>query len=138
MGRLVKNPPMVLNAGIAASALLPGGATAERPTSAEAGRMRWSTTNSEIEFWNGSAWATLPATGTVTITKDQFTGDAIDTTFTMTFSVTDETDILVFVGGVFQNPGVAYTNDGSTTITFTSPPPDSEVIVVLHGLNEVS
>ena len=56
----------------------------------------------------------------------------------MSFNVVSETDILVFVGGVFQNPGVSYTVDGTDDITFTSAPPNGETIIILHGLNEVA
>jgi hypothetical protein len=40
--------------------------------------------------------------------------------------------MLVFVGNVFQNPGMAYTVDGNK-ISFTSTPPDGQYIVILHG-----
>ena len=68
-----------------------------------------------------------------------FTGTgAAPNTRVMSIAVVTATDILVFVGGVFQNPATAYTVDGSTTITFTSSPPNLENIVVLHGLTEVA
>ena len=137
MGRLAKNPPMVGNATSAESALLPSGPTSGRPDVTDIGQLRLNITTAALEYWTGAAWAQLAETGLTPVTKDSFTGDAIDTTFTMTETVVDEVDILVFVGGVFQNPGVSFTTDGSTTITFTSPPPDSEAIVVLHGYNEL-
>jgi hypothetical protein len=39
----------------------------------------------------------------------------------------------VFIGGVFQNPGVNYTFGGTTTATFTSPPPFGQAVVILHN-----
>jgi len=137
MGRLLKNPPMVGNATSAQSALLPGGPTSGRPDVTDAGQMRYSVTNVGLEYWDGTAWRTLPHTGLAPITKDSFVGDAVETDFTMTIAVTTATDVLVFVGGVFQNPAVSFTVSGSTTIVFTSPPPASEVIVVMHGYNEI-
>lgn len=128
---------MTGNATSAESALLPGGATSGRPDVTDEGQMRYSTTNTGLEYWDGTAWRTLPHTGLVSITKDSFTGDAVETDFTMSIAVTTATDILVFVGGVFQDPAVSFTVSGSTTIVFTSPPPDLEAIVVMHGYNEI-
>jgi hypothetical protein len=42
--------------------------------------------------------------------------------------------ILVFVGNVHQNPDVAYTVSGSD-ITFTSAPPNTHTIVIMHGFD---
>jgi hypothetical protein len=138
MGRLAKNPSMVSNAQAAASAVPPSGPSGERPSDTGIGAQRYNTTDAAQEYWDGAVWRTLPHTGLVTITKDTFSGNAVLTAFTMSIAVVDETDIIVHVGGVFQNPAVSYTTDGSTTITFTSPPPDTETIVVLHGYNEVA
>jgi hypothetical protein len=49
----------------------------------------------------------------------------------------DENNILVFVGNVFQNPDVAYTLSGAT-LTFAGPPPNTHTIVVLHGFDSTS
>ena len=138
MGRLIKNPQLTINAGIAASGLMPGGTTAERPDVTNDGQTRYNTSNTALEYWDGSVWQQVGKIGLVSITKDSFTGDATDTTFVMSQTVVTATDILVFVGGVFQNPAVSFTVNGSTTITFTSAPPNLETIIVLHGYNEVT
>ena len=138
MGRLIKNPQLAINAGIAASGLMPGGTTAERPDVTNDGQTRYNTSNTALEYWDGSVWQQVGKIGLVSITKDSFTGDATDTTFVMSQTVVTATDILVFVGGVFQNPAVSFTVNGSTTITFTSAPPNLETIIVLHGYNEVT
>lgn len=137
MGRLVKNPSMVENVGAAASTQIPGSATAD-PTLTNDGQVRWNETTNVLEYYYNAQWNTLIAAGLMTITKDSFTGDAIEDEFTMSETVVTATDVLVFVGGVFQNPAVSYTVDGSTTITFTSAPPNLEAIVVMHGYNEVA
>ncbi len=51
------------------------------------------------------------------------------------YNAGDELYMLVFIGNVFQNPGVAYTvlND---TITFTSTPDNMQPIVIIHGLGD--
>lgn len=135
MGRLIKTA--ILQQG-AQSALLPAGATSSRPVDPTVGSQRFNTSDNKIEFWNGESWRSLAAEGTVTITKDTFTGDGSTTEFgAMSFSknANDELTVVVYVGNVPQNPGVAYTFNGTTTISFTSPPPAAHTIVVLHGLN---
>ena len=111
MGRLVKNPPLSKNAGAAGSGLMPGGTTAERPDATTDGQMRYNTSNSAMEYTTdaGGTWQQIGAVGLVSVTKDAFVGDAIETDFVMSISVAATTDILVFVGGVFQNPTVSYT-----------------------------
>lgn len=140
MGRLTKNPGLAPNAGAAASGLMPGGTDAERPDVTTDGQMRYNTSNSAMEYTTdgGSTWQQIGATGLSPITKDDFTGDAIEVGFVMSQTVVTATDVLVIVGGVFQNPGVSYTVDGSTTITFGSAPPNLELIIVMHGYNEVT
>jgi len=73
--------------------------------------------------------------GLVPITKNSFTGDAAALTFTMSKVVADEEDILVLVGGLFQTPGIDYTTNNSTTLTFPVAPPNLQEIRVLHGYN---
>ena len=38
---------------------LPSGTTAQRPASPQAGYMRWNTTTTEAEFYNGTEWKNL-------------------------------------------------------------------------------
>ena len=46
--------------------------------------------------------------------KDRFSGNNSDTSFTMSQSVVDPNQIEVFVGNVRQEPNVAYTTSGTT------------------------
>jgi hypothetical protein len=77
--------------------------------------------------------------GAVSIVVDEFTGDGVETQFIMSQTESTESAVLVSIGGVYQQPITNYTVDGSTTITFTSPPPAPGVnpnkIVVVHNLN---
>jgi hypothetical protein len=41
--------------------------------------------------------------------------------------------IIVFVGSIYQDPTTAYTVDGGFDITFTSAPPSGEPISVIHS-----
>lgn len=141
MGRLTKNPPLAKNAGTATSGYLPGGTTATRPSGTFEGELRYNSDNNALEFWNGTAWKSMSGAGLISVTQDSFTGDAVltDFTFAAVTPVNDVRDILVFVGGVFQNPATAYTLiSAGAEISFTSAPPNLEAIVVLHGLNEVA
>ena len=112
----------------------PAGGTADRPSDPDTGDLRFNTDESKLEVYNGTAFVQLSTTGVVTVTQDSFTGDGSTVAFTMSTSVeSDQTQrIVVAVGNVYQNPASAYTLSG-TTITFTSPPGDSETITVIHG-----
>jgi len=136
MGRLVKNPKLAITG--AESITLPSGSTATRPLTPLGGAIRFNSTNNKLEVYNSSAWRTVGSEGNVAITKDTFTGDGSTTVFgAMAFSKASGTEktVQVFVGNVHQNPAVAYTFDSSTNITFTSPPPISQTIVILHGFD---
>ena len=104
---------------------IPVGTSTIGPDQPTVGQARWNTTTSKLEYYNGASWAATAHEGTVNIIKDSFSGNAVATTFTMSQSYASgtEANVLVFVGQVYQNPGVAYTFNGSTTITFTSAPP---------------
>ena len=64
------------------------------------------------------------AVGQTETVKDSFNGDNSTVAFTMSQSVSLDTDIEVFVGNVQQEPGSgkAYTVSG-TTLTFSEAPP---------------
>ena len=57
----------------------------------------------------------------VSFTKQSFTANGVLTSFTLDYGVGDSSGILVSVGGVVQQPDVAYTTSG-TTLTFTAAP----------------
>lgn len=145
MGRLVKNPHLAPNAGIAAAGLMPGGTTAERPTTGvENGFMRYNETTSAMEYTTdgGSSWTQVSKTGLTTVVVDSVTGaNGSKTIFQsgdgVSQSIADETDVLIFIGGVYQIPTTNYTVSG-TDITFTSAPPNAETINVVHNLNQVT
>lgn len=116
---------------------LPAGTTAQRSVSPQTGDIRYNTSTNNIEFYNGSSYQSAAVRGTVTITKDSFTGDGSTTVFSLSITPADENNILVFVGNVHQNPDVAYSLSGSD-IVFSSAPPDTHAIVVLHGFDSTS
>ena len=135
MGRFIKSSATTtLKDESTGSIHLPSGSTTERPANPIEGNIRYNTESSQLEFFNGSNFEDVSIQGSVTITKDSFVGDGSTVVYTMSINPNDENGILVFVGNVHQNPGVAYTVSGST-ITFSSAPPDTHTIVILHGFN---
>ena len=153
MGRYVKNPELTQGSTIE----IPSVTTAQRPAGKN-GQLIYNTTTSSYQIYNGAAWYNISeASKEKTITIDRFQGDGTTTTFgngagssiddssTATFSVgvSDATDILVFVGGVYQVPTTNYSISGSgttATITFGSAPPGNDgatsghIITIVHGL----
>ena len=116
--------------------------TASRPAG-QNGQIIYNTTTGTFQVYD-NAWTNV-STGTsaaATITKNTFSGDGSTSAFTMTISVTNPQDILVFIGGVYQIPTTSYSVSG-TTLTFTGIPlspngfDNSHVITVLHGFNSV-
>ena len=129
--RSIKNP-VLKTFGYAT--VMPFGTTALRPTTPVDGEFRFNTDTAKMEVYYSAAWNSISKIGQVAVTKDTFTGDSSQSIFTMTksYSAGDEPKIIVVVGNVFQNPGVAFTVSG-TTLTFTSPPPFGQTVIVLHG-----
>ena len=116
--------------------------TANRPAG-QNGQIIYNTTTGTFQVYD-NAWTNV-STGTsaaATITKDERFGDGTTSAFTMSISVTNPQDILVFIGGVYQIPTTSYSVSG-TTLTFGSPPPspngfdNDHIVTVLHGFNSV-
>jgi len=128
MARLLKNE--VLQTGSSAIRI-PSGATADRPSTPINGQMRFNTDTSRFEIYYNS-WKEIAISGTVTITKDSFTGDGSTTEFTLTKTPTSTQTIMVFVGNVHQNPDDAFTLAGNQ-ITFYNAPPSGQTVVVFHN-----
>lgn len=135
MGRYIKNSATTtIKDESAGSVTLPSGTTAERSPDVSTGDIRFNTETTALEFYNGTQFENVALQGTVLIAKDSFTGDGATTVYTMSVTPRNADAILVFVGNVHQNSTVAYTVSGAT-ITFTSPPPDTHTIVILHGFD---
>jgi len=153
MGRFVKNPKLdngALSIGI------PQVTTTQRPAG-QNGEIIYNTTTSTYQTFIGSQWYNVStAAGTKTITIDRFQGDGSTQTFgngsgntldgstaaNLSFSVNDSSDILVFIGGIYQTPETNYTVSGNQ-ITFGSPPDSLDgngnvnVITIIHGINKL-
>ena len=97
--------------------------------------MSWPTadgTNNQVLTTNGSgvlSWATAASGGgggatavaTAAFTTQDFTGNGVQTVFTLTTAPTDVNYTLIAIDGVFQNRVSSYSVSG-TTLTFTESP----------------
>lgn len=134
MARFAKNRK--LERDTASTAVRPPvGSSALRPSSPATGLFRFNTDNTVMEIYYNGVWNNVAKEGVSVIAKDQFTGAIGVTQFTMTYSYASgrEAQVLIFVGGVFQVPGTAYTFNGTTTITFATAPPLGQTVVILHN-----
>jgi hypothetical protein len=132
MGYFVKNRR--LQSG-SSGVVLPTGSSATRPDNAAIGMIRYNTDTGLVEFYNGSIWNSISTGGSITYTVDDFTGDGSTTVFTMSVAQSTATQVIVFVGSIYQDPASAYTVNGGFDITFTSAPPNTVPINVIHTTN---
>ena len=132
MGRFLKTVNL-LGIGTANALQLPKGTTAERPGVPKVGDMRFNTETTTMEFFDGTEFVSSTIVGNVTPLVDTFTGDGSTTTYTMTQAASEVKQIMVFVGGVHQNPATSY-GVSTTTLTFTSAVPNGETVNVVHDL----
>jgi hypothetical protein len=132
MGYFVKNRQ--LQSG-SSGVVLPTGSAAERPDYPTFGMIRYNTDLGFCEFYNGTIWQNMGVGGAISYTVDNFTGDGSTTIFTMSIAESNEEQIIVFVGSIYQDPNTAYTVNGGNDITFTSAPPNTVPISVIHSQN---
>ena len=156
MGRYVKNPEATQGQTLE----IPQVTTANRP-SGKNGQIVFNSTTSTYQAYNGAQWYNVSdPSRQKTITIDRFQGDGTTTTFgngvgntvdgstaaTFSVGVSDATDIMVFVGGVYQVPTTNYSISGSgttATITFGSAPPANDgstgghIVTIVHGLDKL-
>ena len=155
MGRRVKNPDIF---GRSIAARIPRVTTAQRP-SGKLGQILFNKTTGTFQVYKGAAWHNWStAADEKTLTIDRFMGDGTTVTFgsgaasgfaidgstyaSFSQTVNDSTDIVVFVGGVYQVPETNYTVS-SQRITFGSAPPADDssssghIVTIIHGLHKL-
>ena len=109
------------------SMMMPVGTTAQRPLTGVAGMLRFNSTVTALEFYDGSDWQNAQGSFTV-IDSETFSGD--DSTVAFTLSDTQTTaSCIVSINGVVQLPTTAYSVSG-TTLTFTEAPATGDAIEV--------
>lgn len=132
MGRMLKNT--LLRSGSYA-VRVPNSPSTIGPDAPVDGQVRYNVTLNKMQYYSIDRWVNFAGEGRVLIEKDTFTGNGVDRDFgplLYNYNTGDELSVLVFIGNVFQNPGVAFQLFGNT-IRFASPPNDLQPIVVLHG-----
>lgn len=131
MGRFVKNQQV----GVGSTAIqIPVGDATERPSEPVFGQIRFNTSVAKVEYFDGTNWTVVAKQGDATVVVDSFTGNGSTSVYTMSAQVSDADQILVFVGNIYQIPTTNYTVAGNYDITFTSAPPNTTSINVIHNL----
>ena len=129
MGNFLKNRRLLSGS---TGVVLPTGSTAQRPDHPTFGLIRYNTDSGFVEYFDGVVFNSLSVGGAISYVVDTFTGDGSTTVFTMSSAESVASDIIVFVGSIYQAPTVNYTVDGGYDITFTSAPPIGVPINVIH------
>jgi hypothetical protein len=114
------------------SMLIPVGSTGDRPGTPATGMLRYNSTISQCEIWNGAAWVAVGGSSYTVITNEQFNGDGSTVDFTLGSSQTTDSCI-VTINGVVQIPTTAYSVSGvypTCVLTFTEAPQVSDTIDV--------
>jgi len=128
-GRLLKNPQPQSD-----NVVLPTGGSAERPAAPVAGSFRFNLDVGRVEYFNGTVFKQVANTGSVDIVVDSFTGDGSTLTFALTVEASDVSQILVFVGSIYQQPTTYSITGSGDDITFSEAPPGGEPINIIHNL----
>lgn len=138
MARLLKNPDISTGS---LGVRLPIGTSSLSDAPVD-GIIRFNQTNSKVELYYNSQWNQIAKVGTVNIVKDTFTtANATSSYGPMTYSYASgqEANVVVFVGGVYQQPGTNYSFNGTTSISLS--PTNGEygqTITVIHNLNSTN
>ena len=131
MGYFVKNRQ--LQSG-SSGVVVPTGPASLRPDSAPFGMIRYNTDIGYVEFFNGTIWQNMGVGGVVSYDVITETGDGSTEDFTLDFEYSDPTQLIVFVGSIYQEPTVSYTVS-SFTLTFTSAPAAGIPINIIQTQN---
>ena len=131
MGYFVKNRQ--LQSG-SSGVVVPVGPASLRPDSATFGMIRYNTDIGFVEFYNGTIWQNMGVGGIVSYDVITATGDGSTVAFTLDFEYSDPTQLIVFVGSIYQEPTIAYTVS-SFTLTFTSAPAAGIPINIIQTQN---
>jgi len=119
---------------------VPRGTSSVGPANPVNGQTRFNTTTNRLEFYANIAgspsWNAVAREGNVVISRDNFTGNGVQTQFwplSTIFASGDENKVLVHAGTVYQIPVTNYTFDGSGNIIFSSPPSNGAAITIVSG-----
>lgn len=111
--------------GATTSVLVPTGNSAQRPGTPVTGMLRFNTTTDSLEFYDADGWTSAGSVFTVVV-SDQFTGNGVANTFTLS-EESSTAGTIVAINGIVQIPTTAYAVSGNV-LTFTEAPEVSDVI----------
>ena len=107
--------------------VLPVGNTAQQPSPATTGTIRFNTTTGLVEVYDGSVWDDVSG---ATVTNQVINPDGSSLTYTLDRSTTAPS-ILVSINGLIQIPGVSYSYTVTgNSITFAEAPLPTDIIDV--------
>ena len=106
---------------------VPKGTTAQRDGTAASGMLRFNTTLGKFEGYT-TEWAELGGGSSDTWTTDNFTADGSAQAYTLTITPSSESNVIVFIEGVFQNPG-DFALSGNTLTLEDVPSSGSRIVV---------
>jgi hypothetical protein len=109
--------------------IIPAGNTAQRPSPAEQGTIRFNTENLRLEVYDGAEWDQVVGG----VTNETLNGDGSTTNFTLNRNTTTS-GTLIMLNGVVQLPTTAYSISPSpgNTLVFTEAPVVTDVIDVRY------
>jgi hypothetical protein len=136
MGRYLKNTSTRVGYALRLPSATDSG---PEPSNLVDGLIRYNSQRDRVQFTFNGAWLDLAIIGNVDIQTQSLVGDSVEDEFTLDRSISSAQDIMVFIGGVYQQPTENYTVSGNL-ITFTSPPPaptglNPNKIVIVYNLN---
>ena len=109
-----------------------GSVSATLPTPEANKFIGWNSTANGLQNIDASTLATVTSYGSQY--TDQFSGNGVQTQFTLSQNPGSINNLLVSISGVLQRPTLDYTYTGSTVITFTSAPASgTNNIMVKYG-----
>jgi len=91
--------------------VIPTGTTAQRPGTPSTGTLRFNSTTTLAEIYDGSSWKEVGG-NLVTVTSQTIDGDGTTTVFTLSKSATAGS-IIVSINGIVQVPDYGYTVSGT-------------------------
>jgi hypothetical protein len=109
--------------------IVPAGNTAQRPSPAVQGTVRFNTDNLRLEVYDGVEWDQVVGG----VTNETFNGDGSTVSFSLN-RVTTTAGALIMLNGVVQMPVTAYnvTPSPGNTLIFTEAPASTDVIDVRY------
>jgi len=123
--------------------VIPQGTTAERPSSPTNGEVRYNETLNRAEmYYPDAGWNYMGLGYGTPVQYQQFTGDGVAYSFTLTNPVSSAQALMVAINGVVQNPGDSYIVSGQELIfidnTSTAYPVEDGAIIDVRHLSAPS